>query len=144
MTSVLGIFLFACKPNSFQQQNTLVPQATVKEIMVSVVDPTTNALWAVALDENIPSSDEDWKALENQSIKLIAISSALSLGGSGVDDAVWSTDEKWQGHLRQMSDISNQFLIASREKNYQGLLDAGEVLIEPCSGCHQDFPGSSF
>lgn len=111
--------------------------------MTGVIEPVSNALWAVALDENAPKTDEDWKNLENQSIQLITASSALSLGGSGPKDGTWSKSGKWQQHLQQMIAVGNQFLQAAKNKNYQGLLDAGDVLIEPCSNCHTDFPGDS-
>ena len=144
-----GSMLLACQPSNEEQAqtqstaSTLLPSVTVKEMMVGVIEPVSNALWAVAMDENIPTTDEQWKTLENQSIQLLTVSAALSLGGSGPKDQGWVSDQKWQQHLQQMVDIGNQFLVASRAKNYQGLLDAGEVLIEPCGNCHTDFPGDS-
>ena len=134
-------FLIACQQTP--SAATITPPNTVKEMMTGVIEPITNALWAVALDENIPKTDEDWMALEKQSIQLLTVSSALSLGGSGPKDVAWSQDERWEKHLQQLIAIGNQFLQASRDKNYQGLLDAGDVLIEPCSNCHTDFPGDS-
>ena len=133
--------LFISAPSAFA--DTIKPVTTVREIMTGVIEPTTNALWAVALDENAPKTDEDWKTLENQSIQLLTAAAALSIGGSGPKDVAWAKNPKWQQHLQQMITIGNQYLQASRNKNYQGLLDAGDVLIEPCSNCHTDFPGDS-
>ena len=118
------------------------PENTVKEIMTAVIEPITNNLWGLALDENVPESDEDWKAVENQAIQLLTASSALSLGGSGPKDVANAQDKKWQQYLRQMMAVGDQFLQAARTKNYQGLLDAGDVLIEPCSSCHEAFPST--
>ena len=140
--AISSVSLIACQQNKAQTEP-MTPTITVKEMMTGVFEPVSNALWAVALDENIPQTDEDWKALENQSIQLLTVSAALSLGGSGPKDIAWTQDERWQQHLQQMVEIGNGFLAASRDKNYQGLLDAGEVLIEPCGNCHTDFPGDS-
>ncbi len=138
---LLALTLIACHSNSQTTHELMPPQTSVMDMMKSIVEPTTNSLWAVAMDENIPKTDAQWKALEDQSIQLISVSAALSLGGSGPMDTEWSKDERWQAHLQQMAEIGSQFLLASRNKNYLGLLDAGEILIEPCGNCHTDFPG---
>ena len=132
--------VFAVATNAQTSNQLVTPPNTIKEMMTGMIEPITNALWAVAMDENIPESDSDWQALENQSIQLLTVSAALSLGGSGPMDKKWAQDEKWKIHLLDMIKIGKQFLQASRDKNYQGLLDAGEVLIEPCGNCHADFP----
>lgn len=121
----------------------VIPHNTVKEIMIAAIEPITNMLWGVALDENIPKTDSDWKHIENQSIQLLTTSAALSLGGSGPNDVMWAKDKKWQTHLKEMIAVGEQFLSAAQNKNYQGLLDAGELLIGPCGNCHADFPSGS-
>ncbi|MGQ9427293.1 hypothetical protein ACXYTJ_14355 [Gilvimarinus sp. F26214L] len=121
----------------------VIPPVTVKEIMVGAIEPASNALWAIALEENAPTTEDGWTAVEHEAIRLLAASSAISLGGSGEQDRAWAADPRWQQYSRDMAGITLNILEALRARNYDAALDAGNALIEPCGACHSDFPGSS-
>lgn len=121
----------------------VVPPVSIKDMMVGAIEPASNAIWAIALEENRPKTDEAWKAVEYQVIQLLAATSAISLGGSGKDDNKLARQEKWQAYSLQMADITLDILKAIRARDYEAALDASNLLIEPCGACHSAFPMES-
>ncbi|MGI1679196.1 MAG: hypothetical protein K6L75_10720 [Cellvibrionaceae bacterium] len=119
------------------------PLISVKEIMTDIIEPASNTLWAAALDENIPQTDEDWKKLEQAAIQLMSATSAISLGGTGESDKNWAATQEWQAYNQQMAELSSTILKLVRERKYDDMLDAGNFLVEPCGACHTAFPGDS-
>jgi hypothetical protein len=121
----------------------VVPPVTIKDVMVGAIEPASNALWAIALEENEPSSEAAWQAVENEAIQLLAATSAISLGGSGKNDNNLAQQTKWQEYSAQMAEITMEILKAARRRDYEATLDASNFLIEPCSACHSAFPRES-
>jgi len=120
----------------------VAPNISIDDIMVGAIEPASNGLWAVAMEENAPQNDRDWKALESHAIQLISATSAMTLGGTGAGDMARAKDPRWRDYSEQLLRISKQALDAARNQDLDGVLDAGNVLIEPCSNCHADFPPS--
>ncbi|GAB1255897.1 hypothetical protein NBRC116494_03990 [Aurantivibrio plasticivorans] len=117
--------------------------ATVKELMVGAIEPASNAIWAIGMDENMPQSESDWQALENEVFQMMAATAAISLGGSGANDNAWAKQDAWQLMTQQMATISSDILTAVRARDYDATLEASNYLIEPCGACHSAFPGES-
>jgi hypothetical protein len=124
-------------------ENSVTVPVTIKELMVGAIEPASNALWAIGLEENEPKTDEQWKAVEHEAIQLLAATSAMSLGGSGPSDRKLAQQEKWQEYSRQMADITLEILKAVRARDYEAAMDASNFLIEPCGACHSAFPMES-
>ncbi|MGH1471807.1 MAG: hypothetical protein ACRBCS_11475 [Cellvibrionaceae bacterium] len=116
---------------------------SIKEIMTGIIEPASNTLWGAALDDNIPQTNSDWDTLEQAAIQLIVATSSISSGGSGINDNAWANTEEWQTYNDQMASVSEEILNLIRERKYDDMLDAGNVLIEPCGACHTAFPGDS-
>jgi hypothetical protein len=89
-------FVLCAQAENDAVESTVVPPVSIKEIMVGAIEPASNAVWAIALEENQPKTDEDWKATEHQAIQLLAATSAISLGGSGENDNKMARQENWQ------------------------------------------------
>ncbi|GAB1265767.1 hypothetical protein [Aurantivibrio infirmus] len=118
----------------------LQPAVTVREVMLGVIEPASNNLWAAALEENEPKSNQDWRALEYNAIQIISASSTIAIGGTGPNDYDWAKQLKWQRYAQEMASISEEVLKFARDKKYDELLEASNRLIEPCGSCHSDFP----
>ncbi len=145
--TVLALSLTACstpndKVDKISAQNQ-TPLPTIKEVMTGVIEPASNTLWAAAMDENIPKTDSDWKTLEQAAIQLLTASATISQGGSGVNDNAWAGSDNWAMYNQQMAELSTQILELIRERKYDDMLDAGNLLVEPCGACHTAFPGES-
>lgn len=121
----------------------LVPAVTVKEIMVGAIEPASNALWALALEENEPKTEAEWRAVEHAAIQLLAATAATSLGGAGAGDRALAQNEQWREYSRDMAAITRDVLSAARERDYYATIDTANLLIEPCGACHSAFPVDS-
>lgn len=78
------------------------------------------------------------KALHH-AIHLIASRSAMTIGGSGVNDAMWVAQSGWQSFVDQMNAASVQALNAARDENLTALGSAGDKSVESCEGCHRQY-----
>ncbi len=114
------------------------PLVTIKEVMELTITPATNTLW------NVPErpTDAQWAALEQASITLLVAAEAIARGGAGENDAKWVGNAAWAAFNAAMIKADLDALKASRARDLQALLAAGDVLYPPCEGCHLQFnPG---
>jgi cytochrome c556 len=77
--------------------------------------------------------------MEEAAITLLAASSLTAVGGTGPMDNTWARNPAWQGLNAAMIAAGNAALTASRDKDQAALLAAGDLLLPPCEGCHQQF-----
>ena len=131
--AALGLVL----PVSAQAQSD-VPQVSIKEVMESLITPTTNTLWGA----DDPATDEEWQALEDAAIAVVASGTLINLGGSGPQDNTWVMEPAWRAFSQVMTNAGMDAIKAIRAKDIDALMEAGNVLYPPCEGCHQQFnPG---
>jgi hypothetical protein len=115
-----------------------IPQVSIKEVMESVITPTTNTLWGA----DNPTTDEEWQTLEDAAIAVVASGAVINLGGSGPQDNTWVMEPAWRAFTAVMTNAGLDALKAIRAKDIDALLEAGNVLYPPCEGCHLAFnPG---
>jgi len=115
------------------------PLVSIKELMEKTITPATNTLWNAF---EPPTEEEQWVALEEAAVTLLAASSVVALGGTGPMDAEWAREPGWQAYNQVMIDAGRDALEAIRERDHDALLTAGDVLYPPCEGCHQQYnPG---
>jgi hypothetical protein len=118
------------------------PAVNVNDVMVSVVDHNSHALWNIAEPKKAPKSDADWHALEHASVTLAAAGSMIVMGGSGPDDAKWAADPEWRKMAQNMTDAALKAKLAVDSKNVPGVLAAGDDLVMTCESCHAKFKPS--
>ena len=99
----------------------------VKDVIDAMVIPTSNALFDVG--RAAPESEEAWLALRNQAVILAEAGRALTVAGR-------SRGEEWDASSQAMSAAADNAVKAIDSRDVDGVLDAGNVLIEACSGCH--------
>jgi hypothetical protein len=114
----------------------LKPLVSIMELMQQTITPATNQLWS-AWEE--PSTPAEWRMMEEAAITLLAASSLTAAGGTGPMDDTWTKDPAWQGFNGAMIAAGKAALTASRNKDPEALLAAGDLLLPPCEGCHQQF-----
>jgi hypothetical protein len=111
---------------------------TIKDVMEMTITPATNTMW------NVPDrpTEEQWLALEQASITLLVAADAIGRGGAGQSDAEWASNPAWAAFNQAMIKAALDALKATRARNSEALLAAGDVLYPPCEGCHLQFnPG---
>jgi cytochrome c556 len=93
---------------------------------------------------NVPEmpTDDDWSALEEAAITLLAGAQVNALGGTGEKDNEWAASPAYQAFNQAMIAAGRDALAAVRARSTDALLAAGDVLYPPCEGCHLQFnPG---
>jgi hypothetical protein len=112
------------------------PGLNIREVMLSVIAPVTNKLWA-ASDIR---SDEQWLELEQAAMTVIAAGTVVAQGGP---DGAYSEQAKnadWQQYTQQMMAAARQAVQAIQNHDEQALFDAGnEALYPPCENCHATY-----
>jgi hypothetical protein len=151
-------------PAATQPQYTTT--ATVKDIMLHIVDPAGDMVWdsvstvvdKQGLHETVPKSDEDWFKVRNGVIILIEASNLLMVPGRamakpgeksiapGVElepaemEVLVNKDrEGWNRRARDLHDISLKVLEIVDKKDAQALFDIGEDLDKACENCHRAY-----
>jgi hypothetical protein len=104
--------------------------------MEQTIAPATDQLWSAYRE---PSTPEEWKQMENASITLLAATSLTAMGGTGPMDNNWAKQPAWQAFNRALIEAGKAALVASRNKDQEALLAAGDLLLPPCEGCHLQF-----
>ncbi len=103
--------------------------ASVREVMDVMVIPTSAALWNVAREA--PADEEGWKELESMAILLAEAGNLMLMEGRRVDDDVWVETSQ------TMVDAGEDALVAARERDADGVIDAGNAVIDACEICHE-------
>lgn len=114
------------------------PRLSVRDLMVSAVTPATNTLWGVG----DPQTYEDWQALEDAAVVVIATTTLIAEGGTGPSDDEWAADPAWQGYVATLRDAAEAARAAVKARDLDALLQANDDIYPPCEECHQAFhPG---
>ena len=127
---VVGLLL-AAFTLSAAQSRTATPIATIGQIQRAMVSPSSNIIFNVGSTE--PSTDEEWLALEDAAIILTEAGNLYMMDGRRKDDG------HWMELAGAMVDAGAAALEAAEARSVDGVLDAGNVLIEICEACHQPY-----
>lgn len=114
------------------------PDVSINEVMVAQIDHASHFIWTAA-NPDLPPADIDWQEAEHHAIQIISSRSALSMGGSGVNDAMWITQQSWREYVNLMNAGGLLALTSARAQDREGLARAGDMLVESCESCHQQF-----
>jgi hypothetical protein len=166
LLTVVSALAWGCRAQPPSEPSTLRPTATVKDIMISIVDPEADVLWqAVAIivdasgtEEREPKTDEDWAALRRAAIALVESPNLLLVPGRRVarpgeasenpeielePDAMQKLIDDdpvtWRKLAYGLQNAMAPVLKAIDEKNAKGLFDAGEDLDRACENCHKEY-----
>ncbi len=112
------------------------PGLNIREVMLSVIAPMTNKLWA-ASDIR---SDDQWLELEQAAMTVIAAGTVVAQGGP---DGAYSEQAKnadWQEYTQQMMAAARRAVQAIQNHDEAALFEAGnEALYPPCENCHATY-----
>ena len=112
------------------------PMLTVKEIMNSIITPTTAVIWGAYELE----SESEWQDVRNAAISVIGAGNLLAMGGSAQGELLLSNDAEWQDFNSQMIEAARDVIAAVDEKDEEALFTIGnDNLYPPCESCHQRY-----
>jgi len=140
--------------------------ATVKDIMLHIVDPAGDMVWdsvATVIDkgglhETAPKTDEEWFKVRSGLIMLIEGSNLLMMPGrkvarpgeksdtpgvelepSEMDELIAKDRAAWYQRAKTLHDVAQSMLDVVEKKDAKKLFDAGEDIDGACENCHRQY-----
>jgi len=140
--------------------------ATVKDIMLHIVDPAGDLVWdsvATVIDkggihETAPKTDEEWFKVRSGLIMLIEGSNLLMIPGrkvarpgeksdtpgvelepSEMDELIAKDRAAWYQRAKTLHDVAQSMLDVVEKKDAKKLFDAGEDIDRACENCHRQY-----
>jgi len=122
--------LLLSAPAPAQQEGTQ-PPSTVKDVMMTMTIPASDAIFAAASEP--PQNDEQWAALSTRAA-VLAESGRLLMSGTRKKD-----DTTWMERARALVDQAEAFLKVAGTKKEAALEDAGNEVYATCEACHERY-----
>lgn len=110
--------------------------------MVALIDHAAHNLWDVEREGRKPTTDADWQTVSEHATQIAAAGAAITAGGTGPSDDLWSSAAAWRSHAQRMSAAGVQALRAAESRNFDALVVANGQLVESCESCHKEFKPS--
>jgi hypothetical protein len=104
--------------------------------MVGPLDHAAHELWDVGLPDNAPETDEEWIEHEHHATTMVVLATAIKIPGTGVGDALWVQGDEWGRYADELSTAAMAAVAATRNKDLDALLAAGDQMLPSCLGCH--------
>jgi len=171
---VLALSIAACqarqdatsKPAPAADTPPYTTTATVKDIMLSIVDPAGDLIWesvATTVDSKgihttLPTTDDDWMKVRSGAIMLIEASNLLMIPGRhvaraheksetpGIElepsemEALINKDRaSWYKRAGHLHETAEKALKVIDSKDSKALFDVGAQLDEACENCHRQY-----
>jgi hypothetical protein len=142
------------------------PTATIKDLMLSIVDPSADVVWlsvttvasAEGTVETAPKTDEDWKKVRQGAIALTEAANLLMMPGRhvagpgeksetpGIEleplemEALIDKDRaSWIMRARGLHDAGLEVLQAIDAKDAKKVFEIGEHIERACESCHSQY-----
>jgi len=143
-----------------------MPTATIKDLMLSVVDPSADVVWLSVttvvdekgLLETVPKSDEDWLKVRHGAVTLMEAANLLLIPGRrvarpgeksetpGVElepeemDALIAKDRPaWNARAKALHDVVSSVIEAIDAKDSNKVFELGEQIEVACENCHKQY-----
>lgn len=124
----------AAPPAAPSASKVIVFPATMKELMVDLIFPTSNELFYVSRSE--PKDGVEWARLELNFLMLAESATVLMAPPRARDQGQWMADAKL------LLDVGLKAYRMAKAKDYQGLVSLNDELYESCQACHVNYrPG---
>jgi hypothetical protein len=143
-----------------------LPTATIKDLMLSVIDPAADTVWlsvtAVVdekgLVETVPKSDEEWAKVRHGAVTLMESANLLMIPGRRVarpgeksetpgielepeemDVLIAKDRAAWNARAKRLHDVVLEVIQAIDAKDSNRVFELGERIEESCEGCHKQY-----
>jgi hypothetical protein len=129
---VAGVAAMAQAPA--QTQTTFQPVGTMRQLMIDVIYPTSDAIFYV--DRDTPKTAQDWTTLRTQALTLAESGNLLMMDGRARDQKNWILESK------MLIDIGAKAYKAAQAKDVDGIRALNDSLNAACVVCHYQYrPG---
>jgi hypothetical protein len=125
---LLAIAATAQVPATFQ------PVGTMRQLMIDIIYPTSDAIFYV--DREPPKNQHDWDVLKTQALTLAESGNLLMMEGRARDQKNWILESK------MLIDIGGKAYKAAQVKDLDGIMALNDSLNAACVVCHYQYrPG---
>jgi hypothetical protein len=158
-----ALLIAACQRRPEPETPPYSPDATIKDLMDSIIDPSADVVWeSVATvvtpsgtEERQPKTDEEWNMVRRGAIRLVEGSNLLLMPGrhvarpheksevpgielepSEMEAMIEKDRATWIKHAKALHAQSIAALRAIDAKDPKALIDIGEKLDNACENCH--------
>lgn len=115
-----------------------IPGTTVRELMIDIVTPATDALWGV----EDPRTDAEWRVLDDAARDVIDVFRSIKLKEADRNDGSRPAQPNWDAYTDEVISAAEAARQAIGARDVDALLEAGNVLYPPCENCHLEYhPG---
>jgi len=144
---ILCAFLLACRSDPVAP-GAQVPEAepayrsvaSVKEVMLSILDPAADAIWDSAgfiiTEEGetdlSPTSEEGWTAVRSNAVVVAESGNLLMMPGRALGP-------DWVAFSEALITSGRQAIEAAEARDASALFDAGGEVYQACRACHDRF-----
>ena len=172
LLALMSITVIVCGCAQQQQQAAPANQpeyrltGTIKDIMDSIVDPSSDYIWesvetvvsAKGVEEKMPRTDEEWKQVRRHAIALIEATNLLQMPGRHVAKAGEKADDPkvelgpeqieelinkdraaWNKHAQALHDATMEVMKFIEVKDAQGMLNTSDKIDAACENCHLQY-----
>jgi hypothetical protein len=172
-TVLLGLLLTlsACQsspPPAVQapEQPKYAPTATIKDIMLSIVDPSADVVWlsvttvqsAAGTVDTAPKNDEEWARVRQGAVTLTEAANLLMIPGrhvarpgeksetpgvelepSEMEVLINKDPAAWEMHAKDLHEAGLAVLQAIDAKDAPKVFEVGEQIEVACESCHRQY-----
>jgi len=142
------------------------PTATIKDIMLSIVDPAADVVWlsvttvqsAKGTEESAPKTDEEWQNVRKGAIALTEAANLLLMPGRLVappghksevpgielepeemDQLIAKDRAAWEMRATKLHEAGLEAVKAIDAKDAQKVFEVGEQIELACENCHRQY-----
>src|SRR5262245_14180444 len=147
-------------------QPAYIPTATIKDLMLSIVDPSADVVWLSVttivddkgFNETMPKTDVEWLKVRHGAIALAEAANLLKMPGRrvarpgeksetpGVElepeemDVLIAKDRAaWNERATHLHDAAMNVIAAVDAKDANKVFELGEKIEEACENCHKQY-----
>ena len=120
--------LAVCVANAGAAQWTVRPVASVKQLMTTLIAPSSDMLFKAVADA--PKDEKQWTAVGDQTAVLAESGNLLMIGSRPKDQTTWMEMS------RALVDAAALAEEAARKKDANALSEASDQVYETCLACH--------
>jgi hypothetical protein len=156
----------APSPDPAAAQPVYAPTATIKDIMLSIVDPSADVVWlsvttvqsSAGTVDTAPKNDEEWKKVRQGAIALTEASNLLMMPGrhvagpgeksetpgvelepSEMEGLINKDRAAWVMRATKLHEAGLAVLQAIDAKDSQKVFEVGEQIEQACENCHRQY-----
>jgi hypothetical protein len=130
---LLGLLLVAGAAMA-QAPTTFQPVGSMRQLMIDIIYPTSDAIFYV--DRDPPKNAHDWDVLKTDALTLAESGNLLMMEGRARDQKNWILESK------MLIDIGGKAYKAAQNKDIEGIRALNDSLNAACVVCHYQYrPG---